>query len=267
MPILGSVRLAVSAAVTRETLTPQPPTTNDISPSTLQGGNAVISNSRPPRCHRSHAARVPFMTIMALSSTRARRHETGVASGGISPQLELIAPFLFSILDPRHCWLVMLKNKITRTTLLLRLRWCPSFYFFKNSSACWHSLSILEGLWLHLTFVHLYFTFTMLLSIAKAAALTILLCPLVTPLRLPSTDILTPRVPWKEHGLWDHKRRTDYGNSTGNSTSGDCNHGPKSRGCWHGEFDIDTDMDLQWPNTGKVVKVCSYSLIMKVVAN
>jgi hypothetical protein len=87
--------------------------------------------------------------------------------------------------------------------------------------------------------------------LARLAALTAVLAPLVTPLHLPSTEVLTPRVPWKENGLWDHvTKRTDGGYPT----SG-CNHGPHSRGCWHGDFDIDTDMDLHWPNTGKVVKV------------
>jgi len=90
----------------------------------------------------------------------------------------------------------------------------------------------------------------MLLSAVKAAALTALLCPLVAPLSLPSTEILTPRVPWKDTGLYDHPKRDGY-------STGGCNHGPSSRGCWHGEFDIDTDMDEHWPETGKVVKVCN----------
>jgi hypothetical protein len=96
----------------------------------------------------------------------------------------------------------------------------------------------------------------MLISIAKAAALAALLCPLATPLNVPSTELLRPRVPWKDTGLWDHKyfqKRQD-----GYPTSGGCNHGPAARGCWHGEFDIDTDMDESWPNTGKIVKVSHF---------
>jgi hypothetical protein len=92
----------------------------------------------------------------------------------------------------------------------------------------------------------------MVFSIVKVATLAALLCPLVTPLGLPSSSpaYLTPRVPWKESGLWDHKKRDGY--PTGDA----CNHGPSSRGCWHGDYNIDTDMDDRWPETGKTVKVC-----------
>jgi hypothetical protein len=64
----------------------------------------------------------------------------------------------------------------------------------------------------------------MVFRIARAAALLALLCPLATPLGIPSTG-------------------------------GGCTHGPTSRGCWNGDFNIDTDMDEHWPDTGKVVKV------------
>jgi hypothetical protein len=37
-------------------------------------------------------------------------------------------------------------------------------------------------------------------------------------------------------------------------TETDCVHGPYSRHCWDGDFSIDTDMDLSWPDTGKIVK-------------
>lgn len=43
-----------------------------------------------------------------------------------------------------------------------------------------------------------------------------------------------------------YKRENDHDNS--------CSHGPESRGCWSDGFNIDTDMDLKWPNTGKTVK-------------
>jgi hypothetical protein len=93
---------------------------------------------------------------------------------------------------------------------------------------------------------------------AQATALIALLCPLATPLNTPSTKLLRPKVPWKESGLLDNKyfqkRQDDY------PTSGGCIHGPSSRGCWHGEFDINTDMDKSWPNTGKVVKVVQPSI-------
>jgi hypothetical protein len=104
----------------------------------------------------------------------------------------------------------------------------------------------------------LYFTFfssipivIMVFSVTKAVALAAFLCPFASSLNVPSTEILRPRVPWKDTGLWSHspdKRQDGY------PTSG-CNHGPSSRGCWQGDFDIDTDMDESWPNTGKIVKV------------
>jgi len=80
-----------------------------------------------------------------------------------------------------------------------------------------------------------------------------LLLPSVASFAVPATE-LTPRtleVPWKKSGLYSGRkrrrmRRDDY--NTG------CNHGPESRGCWTGDFDIDTDMDEEWPNTGKTVK-------------
>jgi hypothetical protein len=90
----------------------------------------------------------------------------------------------------------------------------------------------------------------MVASIFKAATVLGLLLPSVTSLTVPSVEQLTPRipeVPWKKNGLWSgHQRRDGYLTK--------CNHGPKSRGCWNGDFDIDTDMDIHWPNTGKTVK-------------
>ncbi|KAF1837419.1 laccase [Decorospora gaudefroyi] len=73
----------------------------------------------------------------------------------------------------------------------------------------------------------------------------------VTSLAVPA-ERLTPRVPevpWKKDGLWSgHKKRDGY------NTNSSCNHGPQSRGCWNGDYNIDTDMDFVWPNTGKTVK-------------
>ncbi|KAF2794437.1 multicopper oxidase [Melanomma pulvis-pyrius CBS 109.77] len=80
--------------------------------------------------------------------------------------------------------------------------------------------------------------------IARAAGLATLLCPTVLSVVLPS-DHLTPEVPWKRNGL---SIRHDNGYPTG------CTHGPGSRGCWNGDFDISSDMDLKWPATGKTVK-------------
>ena len=34
-----------------------------------------------------------------------------------------------------------------------------------------------------------------------------------------------------------------------------CKHGPTARSCWNDNYNIDTDMDLEWPTTGIVRKV------------
>jgi hypothetical protein len=98
----------------------------------------------------------------------------------------------------------------------------------------------------------------MVFTLAKAAALVALLCPIITA--LPSTGALKPRVAWKEKGISDHQKRQN-----GYPTNGGCTHGPSSRNCWHGDYNIDTDMDDHWPNTGKVVKVFSSTPIFHVL--
>jgi hypothetical protein len=102
----------------------------------------------------------------------------------------------------------------------------------------------------------------MVFSILRIATLAALLCTLVTPLKHTSTSpvYLTPRVPWKESGLWEYKKAdgdhrkedVDHGHPTG----GACNVDPSSIGSWLGDYNIDTDMDEHWPETGKIVKVC-----------
>lgn len=88
-----------------------------------------------------------------------------------------------------------------------------------------------------------------MLSTTRVATLLGLLLPSVAAFAVPA-QTLTPRVPWEEHGLFEgHQKRGQDGYDTG------CNHGPSSRGCWTGDFNIDTDMDLHWPDTGKTVKV------------
>jgi hypothetical protein len=72
---------------------------------------------------------------------------------------------------------------------------------------------------------------------------------------LPSSQYQTDsplglEVPWKGQGLSLTKK--DGGYSYGNNK---CAHGPKGRDCWNAKFDIDTDPDLEWPITGKTVKV------------
>ena len=34
-----------------------------------------------------------------------------------------------------------------------------------------------------------------------------------------------------------------------------CQNGPQSRNCWYGDFDINTDYENKWPNTGNVREV------------
>ncbi|KAF1942947.1 laccase [Clathrospora elynae] len=89
----------------------------------------------------------------------------------------------------------------------------------------------------------------MVLSIAKTATLLSLFLPSVASFAVPAQP-LTPKsleVPWKKTGIWSGQQKRQ-GYQTG------CSHGPQSRGCWSGGFSIDTDMDLEWPNTGKTVK-------------
>jgi hypothetical protein len=34
-----------------------------------------------------------------------------------------------------------------------------------------------------------------------------------------------------------------------------CRNGPNSRNCWYGKYDINTDYENEWPDTGDVVDV------------
>ena len=38
-------------------------------------------------------------------------------------------------------------------------------------------------------------------------------------------------------------------------SAGECINGPKSRRCWTAGFDIQTDYELRWPDTGKIRQV------------
>lgn len=87
----------------------------------------------------------------------------------------------------------------------------------------------------------------MVASFTKAAALAALLCPLVASLGVPASNGLKPRLSREIYDLPNHQKRDGY--PTG------CTNGPSSRSCWKGDFNIDTDMDEHWPDTGKVVKV------------
>ncbi|KAF2266486.1 laccase [Lojkania enalia] len=83
----------------------------------------------------------------------------------------------------------------------------------------------------------------MLYTIARTAGLIALLCSLALTASLPS-EYSAPEVPWKRDGL---RTKRTYGYGDG------CKHGPYSRSCWDGSYTIDTDMDLEWPDTGKTV--------------
>lgn len=89
----------------------------------------------------------------------------------------------------------------------------------------------------------------MIFSIPRAVTALGLLLPTVTSVALSYEDRApkTPPVPWKDTGLFSgHVHRSGYPTS--------CNNGPQSRDCWYDDFNIDTDMDLEWPDTGKTVK-------------
>ncbi|EOA85322.1 uncharacterized protein SETTUDRAFT_163983 [Exserohilum turcica Et28A] len=89
----------------------------------------------------------------------------------------------------------------------------------------------------------------MVFSISRVATTLGLLLPTVASFAVSYEDLRprTPEVPWKKTGLFTgHSKRQGYETA--------CNFGPESRGCWYGDFNIDTDMDVSWPNTGKTVK-------------
>jgi hypothetical protein len=62
-----------------------------------------------------------------------------------------------------------------------------------------------------------------------------------------------PVVPWKERGLYSGSAAKKVIERDGYSTG--CNHGPAARSCWKGDYNVDTDMDLEWPTTGVLRKV------------
>jgi hypothetical protein len=62
-----------------------------------------------------------------------------------------------------------------------------------------------------------------------------------------------PEVPWKMRGLYSGSAAKDVVERDGYPTY--CNHGPAARSCWKGDYNVDTDMDLEWPTTGILRKV------------
>lgn len=108
-------------------------------------------------------------------------------------------------------------------------------------------------------------------SIAKAVGVAALLCPSVLAIAVPSEPLgrRTPEVPWKKSGVsdtWRQKRHDNFvdrpiGKRTNNVNS------PSSRDCWDGHYNIDTDMDLEWPDTGKTVNVSTQKYTRWIVTN
>ncbi|KAF9728360.1 hypothetical protein PMIN02_008335 [Paraphaeosphaeria minitans] len=72
------------------------------------------------------------------------------------------------------------------------------------------------------------------------ALLLAIICPSVFSFALPKADDLINLL----------KRSPEPSNSVRNHS---CQNGPQSRACW-GDFDIETDMDASWPDTGNTVK-------------
>lgn len=89
----------------------------------------------------------------------------------------------------------------------------------------------------------------MVITTAGVAAFLSLLLPSIVFAAVPAERFVprVPEVPWKESGIYSRTRRS-YGYNAS------CYHGPQSRGCWYGDYSIDTDMDFKWPTTGKTVK-------------
>lgn len=96
----------------------------------------------------------------------------------------------------------------------------------------------------------------MLFTINKAITF-LALVPSATRALPSAADVDAPSglsVPWKERGLYSGSvpksaAKRDDGYPTG------CNHGPATRSCWKDNYNVDTDMDLEWPTTGVVRKV------------
>ncbi|RMZ73074.1 copper ion binding [Pyrenophora seminiperda CCB06] len=96
----------------------------------------------------------------------------------------------------------------------------------------------------------IFFLFIMVPSTSRVVVFLALLLPTIVSIAVPVTEAAPQKldVPWKKSGLYSGYRRRRDGYNTG------CNHGPETRGCWPNGFDIDTDMNKEWPDTGKTVK-------------
>jgi len=70
----------------------------------------------------------------------------------------------------------------------------------------------------------------------------------------PTVDILTPITPHRVH---EQSVRHNAHTPLFSSRSTNCTHSSTDRACWSNGFDISTDSEKSWPNTGKTV---SYNL-------
>ena len=126
---------------------------------------------------------------------------------------------------------------------------CITFYFLVFEIVALASQVLLAPSAVLILSFNIPINFIMLSTIAKATALLAL---------LPSATWALPGayldVPWKKSGLFSGSAakvitKRDDGYPTG------CNHGPAARSCWKDNYNVDTDMDLEWPTTGVVRKV------------
>lgn len=76
--------------------------------------------------------------------------------------------------------------------------------------------------------------------------------------KLPSDDFSGRKRGSYDKGMLHHTVY-DAKNSLNSSLTGaadvECTHGPLSRNCWSGGYSISTDVDDNWPNTGRTVSV------------
>lgn len=112
----------------------------------------------------------------------------------------------------------------------------------------------------------------MLYSLARATALVALLSPVLS-IALDTPGLKSDLV-WKRDGKRDigrrgreHHEHDHYHHGRHRHDYDNCRHGPQTRDCWDGSFTIDTDMDVKWPNTGRVVRVGSSNLCLGLQAH
>lgn len=103
------------------------------------------------------------------------------------------------------------------------------------------------------------FNLIMLVPILAQATALLAVLPSAGSWTLPRASTIsassTLEVPWKERGLYSGSVAKSAAKRDGATYPKGCNHGPAARSCWKGQYNVDTDMDLEWPTTGVVRKV------------